>query len=589
MKVSNANGTQPSWSVKKIVVVGPGIVGMPMAALLAQAKVCVGTDEPAKVVVVQRKSSTSGWKVDAINAGRSPIGGVEPALDRVVKESVAAGLLRASHNYEEVKDADVILICVQTDKKGLEPDYGPLFEALTNIGKSLQSKSNGKVPLIIFESTLSPSSMATVIRKHFAQYGLEEGRDILLGNSPNRVMPGRLVERVAESDKIVAGLSAKTPKLIRQLYSKIVTSGTLYGTNSLTAEVVKTLENAYRDVRIAYAAEIVRYCDAHDIDFYEVRQQVNTRLALCDNASCDPNAVPSGGILIPTIGVGGHCLPKDGILLWWRKIESGADTSASLILEARNINDDAPAETIRLAERYFGDLSHRSIALLGAAYRFNSEDTRNSPTFVLARQLMAKGSTVTIHDPYVKPTDQNLIKFGLQPYFTQEMERALASAEYLIFCTSHGVYAKERDRITGMSPQLKGIFDGCNLYKKSDFVGTPFKYAGIGRGTTPPSQEFLDFVYDGFRIMECGVANELQGLIRFFNERYAGDDFNKIDFKEVQRIAGTCVTGCAIVDPAIIENAPVYRGFSPRLAQRAKNTALNSHNNPSGAKPISTK
>jgi hypothetical protein len=89
--------------------------------------------------------------------------------------------------------------------------------------------------------------------------------------------------------------------------------------------------------------------------------------------------------------------------------------------------------------------------------------------------------------------------------------------------------------------------------------------------------------------MECGVGNELQGLIRFFNERYAGDDFNKIDFKEVQRIAGTCVTGCTIVDPAIIENAPVYRGFSPKLAQRAKNTALNSHNHPSGAKPISAK
>lgn len=562
-----------SWSVKKIAVVGPGIVGMPMAALLAHAKVCEGTDHPAKVVVIQRNSPTSGWKVDAINAGKSPIGGIEPALDKIVQESVETGLLRASHNYQEVQDADVILVSVQTDKKGFEPDYGPLFEALNHIAESLQHKPPEKVPLIIFESTLSPSSMTTLIRDLFAQYGLYEGRDILLGNSPNRVMPGRLVERVAASDKIVGGLSMKTPELIKRLYSKIVTSGELFNTNSLTAEVVKTLENAYRDVRIAYAAEIVRYCDEHDIDFYEVRRQVNARLALCDCASDDSNAVPSGGILIPTVGVGGHCLPKDGILLWWRKIESGAETSASLILESRHINDEAPSETIKLAEQNFGDLSRKSVALLGAAYRFNSEDTRNSPTFVLARLLMQKDCAVMIHDPYVKPTDQNLVRFDLQTHFTQELEQALGSAEYIVFCTSHRIYAEERDRIIKLTPRLKGIFDGCNLYRKSDFAVKQVKYAGIGRGATPPSQEFIDFVYDGFRIMERGVANELLGLINFYNERYAEDSFNKIDFREVQRLAGTCVTGCSIAEPGPIKDVPVYHKFTPRLVQRAKTGA----------------
>lgn len=574
MNMTNPSTVSSPWIVRKIVVVGPGIVGMPMAALLANAKIYEGTDQPAQVVIVQRNSANSGWKVEAINAGRSPIGGVEPDLDKIVKESVAEGLLRASHSYDEVRDADVILVSVQTDKKGFEPDYGPLFEALSNIGKALQGKPAGRIPLIVFESTLAPSSMATLIKEHFEQYGLKENRDILLGNSPNRVMPGRLVERVAASDKLIGGLSARTPELIKRLYGRIVTSGTLYTTNSLTAEIVKTLENAYRDVRIAYAAEIVRYCDQHDIDFYAVRRQVNDRLSLTDNAAGDPVAVPSGGILIPTIGVGGHCLPKDGILLWWRKIESGANTSASLILESRHINDEAPAETIKLAERDFGDLSNSSVALLGAAYRFDSEDTRNTPTFVLAKQLMAKGAEVMIHDPYVKPTDQNLTKFELQSFFTRNMEQALEKAEYLFFCTSHGIYARERDRIIGMAPRLKGIFDGCNLYKKSDFAATSYRYSGIGRGQTPPSPEFLDFVYDGFRIMERGVANELLGLIQFLNERYAGDDFNKIDFKVVQKLAGTCVTGCEIVDPGPIENIPSYQGFSPRLALRAKNGGL---------------
>jgi UDP-N-acetyl-D-mannosaminuronic acid dehydrogenase len=191
----------PRWTVNKIAVVGPGIVGMPMAAMLAHARIREGSTEPARVLVVQRNSPTSGWKVDAINQGRSPIGGVEPDLDRIVKESVEAGLLTAAHDYDALSDADLILISVQTDKKGNEPDYGPLFEALTGIAQALGRKPAGNIPLIVFESTLAPSSMATVIKDHFARHGLIEGRDILLGNSPNRVMPGRLVERVADSTR----------------------------------------------------------------------------------------------------------------------------------------------------------------------------------------------------------------------------------------------------------------------------------------------------------------------------------------------------------------------------------------------------
>lgn len=320
------NGVCTEWRVRKIGVIGPGIVGMPMAALLADARLKEGTDEPAKVVVVQRNSPTSGWKVDAINAGKSVIGGVEPALDRIVSETVAEGILSASHDYSALSDADVVLVCVQTDKKGLEPDYGPLFGALDHLAEALSRKPADNIPIVCFESTLAPSTMATLVRDHFARYGLVEGRDILLGNSPNRVMPGRLVERVAAADKLIAGLHPATPELIARLYSRIVTKGKLHQTNSMTAEVVKTLENAYRDVRIAFATEIVRYCDEHDIDFYAVRDEVNSRIAQSDDASASATAVPIGGILVPMIGVGGHCLPKDGILLWWRRIESGADT-----------------------------------------------------------------------------------------------------------------------------------------------------------------------------------------------------------------------------------------------------------------------
>src|SRR3954470_14564538 len=151
MPLTLTNGRVTSWSVRKIVVVGPGIVGMPMAALLAHAAIREGSEDPADVLVLQRRSARSGWKVDAINAGRSPIGGVEPALDRMVAESVAAGHLSASHDYSLARDADVALICVQTDRDGYAPAYGPLFDSIRDLAKALREKPQGNVPLLIFE------------------------------------------------------------------------------------------------------------------------------------------------------------------------------------------------------------------------------------------------------------------------------------------------------------------------------------------------------------------------------------------------------------------------------------------------------
>jgi UDP-N-acetyl-D-mannosaminuronic acid dehydrogenase len=516
---------------------------------------------------VQRNSPTSGWKVDALNSGKSVIGGIEPDLDRIVADTVAAGLLKATHDYQTLSDADVILICIQTDKDGLGPDYKPMFAGLTGVAEALKNKPAGKTPLIIFESTLAPSSMSSLIRDHFSSAGFEEGRDILLGNSPNRVMPGRLVERVAESDKLIGGLSPVTPKLIERLYGHIVTRAKLHLTNSLTAEIVKTLENAYRDVRIAYSTEIVRYCDANDIDFYRLRDEVNRRLTLEDRASSDPNAVPSGGLLIPTIGVGGHCLPKDGILLLWRLLEKATGDLPSLILESRKINDESPGRTVRMAESHFGPLTGKTIALMGTAYRFNSEDTRNSPTMPLAKLLLDKQCRVIMHDPYVKPEDQKLELFELKDNFTRDAGHALENAEIAIFCTAHRMYFQQRGAIMQMAPHLQGVFDGCNLFTRADFNGC--SYAGIGRGSNVPDAGFVNFVTEGFRVMERGVANEVFAFVKFANRNYAGDDFNRVQFEEVQRIAATCVTGCDIADPGPVEAALQYGAFSPRLLQCA--------------------
>ncbi|MGN6340302.1 MAG: nucleotide sugar dehydrogenase [Ginsengibacter sp.] len=563
-----------NWKISKIGVIGPGIVGMPMAALLAKAKIRIGTDEPAKVIVVQRNSVNSGWKVDAINSGKSVIGGIEPELDDITRDAVEAGNLSASSDFSVLSDADVILVSIQTDKneEGFEPDYGPMFGGLEKLAEALQKKPADKIPLVIFESTLAPTTMDTLFREHFKKYGLEEGKDILLGNSPNRVMPGRLVERIRDADKLAGGLHPETPKLIAKLYSHIVTNAQVFQTNSLTAEIVKTLENAYRDVRIAFSTEIVRYCDEHDIDFYKVRDKVNAMLSQSDKASSDPNAVPSGGLLIPMLGVGGHCLPKDGILLWWRNNQKGNDNSKSLILQSRLINDESPVYTFKQAEKSFGNLHDKKIALLGVAYRFNSEDTRNSPTLVLANYLRSNNVDYIMHDPYVKNDDQNLLRFKQQDHLTHDLKKALDFADYVFICSAHKEYIDHFDVINSHK-NVKGIMDASNIFSRKQFADNPEKYAGIGKGTEEPSEEFVNFVYESFRAMEKGLALELVGLINFYNENYAFDEYNKVKFEDVQRLAKTCSTGCEIADADPIEKIPTYKGFSCLLAKKGFSTA----------------
>jgi UDP-N-acetyl-D-mannosaminuronic acid dehydrogenase len=556
----------PDWKVAKIGVVGAGIVGVPMAALLAESGIRLGTDRPAPVVLVQRPSPTSGWKVEAVNAGRSPIGGIEPGLDRIVRDAVAAGRLSAASDAAAIADADAILICVQTDRKGLGPDYGPLAEAVDALGAVLARRPPGNPPLVVFESTLAPTSMATWVTDRFAAFGLRDGRDIHLGHSPNRVMPGRLVARIRTADKIAGGMNPEAARRIGDLYGRLVTAGRVHVTNVLTAEIVKTLENACRDVRIALTAEVARMCDARDVDFGRVREDVNGRLLAETRVPAEARETPIG-LLVPTVGVGGHCLPKDGILLLWRMIESGTDVSESLFLEARRINDESPAETAGRLEALFGPLGDLTLALMGTAYRPDSEDTRNSPTLAFGRLLRERGARVLLHDPYVRPGDANLVRSGLAEAFTRDPAAAVGPADVVVFCAAHAAY---RDLARGLARDREAarLFDACGLAGARG-AGEP-SLPGIGRGRREPEAAFVDFVFRSFAAVERGVANETAALVEFLNARAAGDAFNRADFETVRALASTCVTGCRIVDPGPVPEPPVYDGVRLRLAERAR-------------------
>jgi UDP-N-acetyl-D-mannosaminuronic acid dehydrogenase len=585
---TRARPRRPSARVvheEKVVVVGPGVVGMALAALLARQPALVrrssqeSADNDARearrrrVVVLQRRSPTSGWKIDAINEGRSSIGGIEPQLDAITAQAVHAGSLRATDDYSEASDAELIVVCVQTDRKGGAPDYEPLLAALHPLAEALQERPEGHVPLIVIESTLAPSTMSTVIRDHFASYGLVDGRDILLGASPNRVMPGRLVERVMHADKLIGGLRAETTLRIASYYDDVVAYGALHATNCLTAEVVKTLENAYRDVRIAYAAEVAEYCDAHDVDFFALRDAVNARLAQEDESSFDPLKVANGGLLVPLLGVGGHCLPKDGVLLWWRALEHGVDASRSLLLEARYLNSCAPIRALDRIEREFGSVAGKDVALLGVAYRPDSDDTRNSPTLALADALRRKGASVRLHDPWVRASDPNVARMGFSDVLTKRRDEAMRGADLVVIGICHGEYRDDESLLAYAGAPGSVLFDAANALRPDETVRTRGSYAGIGRGTQAPDESLVADVVAGFRAVEVGVANETMRLTELLNEKYAATDHERVDFSEVRRLAGTCTTGCRIVNPGSVVAPTGESGFDSVLVRRALGTA----------------
>lgn len=554
------------WNVRRIAVVGPGFIGMPMAALLAYARIRVGSEDPAHVVVVRRGPGSLGWQTEAINSGRSPIGGIEPGLDSIIRTAVADGLLSATDDLEVLRHADVILVCVPSD---LAPDENPLYDALYAVSLEVAQRGDRVAPLVIIEATLAPTALQNDVLDVFRAAGLEDGRDVHLGYSPHRVMPGRLMERVSSSDKLVAGLTAETTSRMAEVYNQVVTRGTLHRTNPLTAELAKTLENAYRDVRIALATEVARYCDEHDIDFYKLREWLNGELLQRDIASFQPTAVPRGALLIPTLGVGGHALPRDGHLLWAQARELSASADDSLILEARRINDESPLVLKALVERLLGSLEKRSICLLGTAYKSNSDDTKNSPTFALARALQAAGARVTLHDPYVRaaPVTDDQQVTSLES--TTDLAKAFDGAELAVVCVAHRDYVEGVGSILLAGRQMRVLVDAANAFQRRVFEDSGVLYAGIGRGTRHPPTDVCRIVYDAFRVIERGMASEVSSLIATLNSAYAAHDFARVRFEHLQFLVGTCPTGCAIADPGPAAPALDHGDFASRLVAKA--------------------
>ncbi|MCJ7744022.1 MAG: nucleotide sugar dehydrogenase, partial [Dehalococcoidales bacterium] len=427
------------------------------------------------VTGIQRRSKRSGWKVDWLNEGRCPIGGNEPELPEMLKRVVREGRFRATYDYSALKEADIILVDVETPTDDNHiPRYESLKEACHNIGKFL---GPGKV--VIIESTVAPGTTEYLVKpileeESGVRAGLPDGFGLCF--SYERVMLGRLIRNMREYPKIVGGIDDKSTKIAMEVYESICKGG-VYGTDLMTAEVSKTVENAYRDVQIAFANEVALLCESLGVDVYDVRKFVNG----LPNDPSTPQANPVRNMHFPGAGVGGHCLSKDTWLLMHGYNEYANFKNpypSSIMTDARHLNDWMPVHMVDLLDSALKEakkeLKGSKICILGYAFLENSDDPRNTPTIPLVKELEKRGAMYTVHDPFIKEDEGYQIE--------QDIDMALKGCDAVVLMTKHDEYQSIDPRKLKGLLRTKVIIDGRNMFDPGEFMAEGFVFRGIGKG-----------------------------------------------------------------------------------------------------------
>src|SRR5882672_10898387 len=355
----------------RVGVIGLGYVGLPLLTEFAG-----------------KGFNTVGFEVDErkasqINAGQSYIGDVASSL---VKALVDAGRLRATTDFDHLKECDAIIICVPTPlRKTKEPDVSFILAAAEAIKKRLR-----RGQLVILESTTYPGTTDEILRPIFEETGLKLDEDFLLAFSPERVDPGNPDFQTHNIPKVVGGVTEDSTEVAAYLYSHIVKD--VHAVSSArVAETAKLLENTFRAVNIGMANEMARLCYALNIDTWEVIRAAATK--------------PFGFMpFYPGPGIGGHCIPLDPHYLSWKARQHGFDSR--FIGLAEEVNSRMPEHVIQLVSDGLNDdskaMKGSRVLMLGVAYKRDIDDVRESPALSIIDRLRARGAEVRYHDPFVK-------------------------------------------------------------------------------------------------------------------------------------------------------------------------------------------
>ena len=355
---------------KKIVVMGTGYVGLPLAIMLARAGYeVVGVDIEENVV-------------DAINTGVLHL--AEEEIKRIFQEPSVRKNLRAQ---KVPCDADAFIISVPTpiDERKRVADLTQVIKSVESIVPYLRSGN-----LVIIESTVPPLTCRDIIAPVIEKTGLKVNKDVFICHCPERILPGAVFDEIVNNDRIIGGMDAKAAKMAREIYASFV-KGNLYLTDDVTAELAKLMENTYRDVNIALANEFAAVAEGLGINILEAIKLANKH--------------PRVKILKPGIGTGGHCIPVDP---WF--IKEVDPINSRLIHTARLINDEVPIYIAAKIRKAVKDIDNPNIVVLGMTYKADTYDVRNSPAQKIIGLLKADGYQVTAYDPMVDGQRYSSIK-----------------------------------------------------------------------------------------------------------------------------------------------------------------------------------
>jgi UDP-N-acetyl-D-mannosaminuronic acid dehydrogenase len=432
-----------------VEMVGLGWMGLPLACLFAEAG--------AGVIGADQNSSL----VKAINSGKSPIN--EEGLSELVRKLVSSGKFTATTDTADASSkSDVISIIVPTlIDRHKRPYYQHVEEACTEIGKGIRPGS-----LVLFQSTCGPGvtdrAVKSTIEKHS---GLKAGEDFGIAYSPIRAMGGHVLTDMRKYTRAVGAIDKKSLDIAVAVLSCIV-DGELIRTRDMpTAEASKLFETIYRDVTIALSNEFALFCEEARIDYFEAMTAANSQ--------------PYSHLLVPGIGVGGHCLPVYPYLL-------AAETEQGKLripMDSRRINDQMPSHVLRLAAeglRTCGKSVKRSrFTVLGIGYRPNVKENRFSPSVELVGLLKRRGARVCVYDPLYSADELKKMGFHTEPTLPGALERV----DCTILAVGHDVFkmVKAIDLAANMSKNSV-VVDCTGTLEPEDIEKVGMIYRGVGRG-----------------------------------------------------------------------------------------------------------
>ena len=415
--------------IKNICVIGLGYIGLPTAAMFSlYGHNVVGVDINQELV-------------DKLNDGK--IITQESDLDNLVNYVVNQGNFAASNTPRE---SDMFIIAVPTPiKEDKSADMKYVISALKSILKYLK-KGN----IVVLESTSPVGTTEEIIKPIIEESGFQVGSDILLGYSPERVIPGNIIYEIKNNDRVIGGVNESSSKEIEKIYRTIV-DGNIYLTDCKTAEMCKLMENIYRDVNIALANELLLICDKLDINGWEAINYSNKH--------------PRVNIHIPGPGVGGHCLAVDP---WF--IVDKEPYYSKLIKSARNINDYMPTYVYESIEKILGQNTNKQITILGITYKPNIDDIRESPVIKLIDDLLKNNYFVKVFDPFVR-------NFYLNE---RDILCACKDSDILILGVNHDYF--KHLPLDAIKKEMRGniILDTRNYLDEKEIIEAGFVYKLLG-------------------------------------------------------------------------------------------------------------